>query len=73
MTTMTRKLFGLAAASTVATGLFWFTMLTAPPVTLAATSQGLDISELAANTPKDLPSFDDTYQRHMGILDVLKR
>ena len=73
MPTMTNKLFGLAAAFAVATGLFWSTMLTAPPVTLAATSQGLDIHELAANTPNDLPSFDDSYQRHMGVLDVLKR
>ena len=73
MTTMTNKLFGLAAAFAVATGLFWTTMLTAPPVTLAATSQSLDIRELATHTPKDLPSFDDSYQRHMGVLDVLKR
>ena len=73
MTTMTSKLFGLAAAFALATGLFWSTMLTAPPVTLAATSQGLDIRELATHTPTDLPSFDDRYQRHMGVLDVLKR
>jgi hypothetical protein len=73
MMTMTDKLFGLAAAFAVATGLFWSTMLAAPPVTLAATSQGLDIRGLATHTPKDLPAFDDTYQRHMGILDVLKR
>ena len=73
MMTMTNRLFGLAAAFAVATGLFWSTMLAAPPVTLAATSQGLNITELAAHTPTDLPSFDDTYQRHMGILDVVKR
>ncbi len=73
MTTMTDKLFGLAAAFAVATGLFWSTMLTAPPVTLAATSHGLDIRELATHTSKDLASFDDSYQRHMGVLDVLKR
>jgi len=70
---MTSKLFGLAAAFALATGLFWSTMLTTAPVTLAATSQSLDIREFAANTPNDLPSFDDSYQRHMGILDVLKR
>jgi hypothetical protein len=22
--------------------------------------------------PEDLPSFDDVYQRHTGVLDVLK-
>jgi hypothetical protein len=73
MMTGTGKLFGLATALAVATGLFCSTMLIAPPVTLAATSKGLDISELAANTPNGLPSFDDIYQRHVGILDVLKR
>ena len=70
---MTRKLSMLAAAFVVATGFFWTTMLTAPPVALAATSQGLDIRELATHTPNDLPSFDASYQRHMGVLDVLKR
>jgi hypothetical protein len=70
---MTKKLSMLAAAFVVATGFFWSKMLIAPPVTQAATSQGLDISQLAMNTPKGLPSFDDTFQRHLGILDVLKR
>jgi hypothetical protein len=68
---MTNKLFGLAAALVVATGLFWSKMLIAPPVTQAAISQGLDVNQLTLNTPKDLPSFDDKYQRHLGVLDVL--
>ena len=68
---MTNKLFGLAAALVVATGLFWSKMLIAPPVTQAAIIQGLDVNQLARNTAKDLPSFDDRYQRHLGILDVL--
>jgi hypothetical protein len=67
---MTNKLFGLAAALVV-TGLFWSKMLIAPPVTQAAISQGLDVNQLTLNTPKDLPSFDDKYQRHLGVLDVL--
>ena len=68
---MTNKLFGLAAALVVATGLFWSKMLIAPPVTQAAISQGLDVHQLTANTRNDLPSFDDKYQRHLGVLDVL--
>ena len=68
---MTNKLLGLAAALAIATGLFWSKMLIAPPVTQAAVSQGLDVNQLAVNTPKDLASFDDKYQRHLGVLDVL--
>ena len=68
---MTKKPFMLAAALVVAAGLFAFKMLFAPPVTLAAPSQGLDIYQMAQSTPKDLPSFDATYQRHLGVLDVL--
>ena len=68
---MVNKLFGLAAALVVATGLFWSKMLIAPPVTQAAVSQGLDVNQLTLNTPQDLPSFDDKYQRHLGVLDVL--
>ena len=68
---MTNKLFGLAAALVVATGLFGSKMLIAPPVTQAAISQALDVNQLTLNTPKDLPSFDDKYQRHLGVLDVL--
>jgi hypothetical protein len=69
---MTNKLLGLAAVLAVATGLFWSKMLIAPPVTQAAVSQGLDVNQLAVNTPKDLSSFDDKYQRHLGVLDVLR-
>jgi hypothetical protein len=69
---MTKNTVLLAAALAVATGLFWSKMLIAPPVTLAATSDGLDIDQLASSTRKDLPSFEDKYQRHLGVLDVLK-
>src|SRR5215217_6071948 len=68
---MTKKAFMLAAAFVVATGLLGFKMLIAPPVTLAAQSQGLDIHHLARSTPRDLPSFESEYQRHLGVLDVL--
>ena len=68
---MTKKLFGLAAALVIAAGLFGLKMLISPPVTLAAASPGIDVSQLALSTPKDLASFDAKYQRHMGVLDVL--
>jgi len=71
---MTKQPFVLGATLVVAAGLFGFKMLISPPVTLAAPGpQGLDIYQLAQSTPKDLPSFDAEYQRHLGVLDVLKR
>jgi hypothetical protein len=68
---MTKKPIAVAAALVVAAGLVGFKMLVYPPVTLAAPSQGLDIRQIALSAPKDLPSFDAKYQRHLGVLDVL--
>ena len=70
---MTRnKLTLLAASLAVAMGLFWAKILTSPPVTLAAPNhQSLDIDAMHRAAPGDLPSFDDVYQRHTGVLDVL--
>jgi hypothetical protein len=69
---MTRsKLTLLAASLAVATGLFWANILTVPPVTLAAPSQSLDFDAMPRAAPEDLPSFDDVYQRHTGVLDIL--
>ena len=70
---MTKKPFMLAAPLVVAAGLFGFKMLFSPPVTLAAPSEGIDIHQLALNTPKDLPAFDARYQRHLGVLEVLNK
>jgi len=28
--------------------------------------------QMTVNAPRDLPSFDDTYQRHLGVLDTLR-
>jgi hypothetical protein len=71
---MPKRTFSLVAASfVVATGLFWAWMLTSPPVSEAATNYAADIAAIAFNAPKDLPSFDDTYQRHTGVLDTLRR
>jgi hypothetical protein len=71
---MTKRTLSIIAASfVIATGLFWARMLTSPPVSEAATPHGLDVTQMAFNLPKDLPSFDDTYQRHTGVLDTLRR
>ena len=70
---MTNKPIVLAAALVVTAGLVGFKMLVYPPVTLAAPSQSVDIPQIALSTPKDLPSFDANYQRHVGVLDVLNK
>ena len=38
-------------------------------MTLAATDTGIDVAEIVVL--KDMPSFDDSYQRHTGVLDTL--
>jgi len=68
---MKRKPFVFAAALVVAAGLIGAKVLIAPPVSVAATEEGIDINRIALSTPKDLPSFDAKYQRHFGVLDVL--
>jgi hypothetical protein len=71
---MTTKPFVLAAALVVAGGLVGFKVVMYPPVTLAAPIPlGLDVHQIAQSTPKDLPSFDAKYQRHLGVLDVLNK
>ena len=66
-----RKLSLLGASLAVATGLFWAKVLIAPNVTEAATVSGIDAEQVALTASKGLPSFDDKYQRHMGVLDTL--
>jgi hypothetical protein len=66
------KLTLLAASLALAMGLFWAKILIFPPVTLAAPDQTLDIDAMHRAAPGNLPAFDDVYQRHTGVLDVLK-
>ncbi len=66
------RLAFLAASLAVATGLFWAKILISPPVTMAAPNQGIDAAQIARNASKNIPSFDDLYQRHTGVLDVLR-
>jgi hypothetical protein len=72
---MTRftKMFA-AVSGAVAIGLFGISALvTAPAPTEASTyvAAQVDPDQMTRNAPRDLPSFDQTYQRHLGVLDVL--
>ena len=67
-----RKLAFVGASLAVAIGIFAARMLISPPVTMAATNQGINVAQMAFHAPRDLPSFDATYQRHTGVLDTLK-
>jgi hypothetical protein len=62
----------LAGALTAVVATVVLTPPVSVPVSVAAESQGINIEQVALNAPKNLPNFDDTYQRHMGVLDVLK-
>jgi hypothetical protein len=70
---MTRKFSLFAIAFVVATALFGARMLTSPPLSEAAMNLGIDVSQVEFNAPKNLSSFDDVYQRHIGVLDTLHR
>jgi hypothetical protein len=70
---MTRKFYLIAASFIVATGLLGARILTYPPVSEAALNSGVDVSRIEFTAPKNPPSFDDTYQRHTGVLDTLRR
>jgi len=69
---MTKRTFSMFAVSfVVATGLFGARMLTFPPVTEAAPNYGINVAQV--EVPKNLPSFDDSYQMYTGVLDTLRR
>jgi hypothetical protein len=70
---MTRtKLTLIAASVAVAIGLFGAKVLVAPPVSEAAVTASIPVEQLTLNAPKNLPDFEDRYQRHLGVLDTLK-
>jgi hypothetical protein len=39
----------------------------------SAGSGSVPVEQLTLNAPKNLPDFHDSYQRHLGVLDTLKR
>ena len=67
---MTRKFSVFAASFVIATGVVGAWMLTSPTVSKAALNPGVDLTQIEFNAPKNLPSFDDKYQRGTGVLDV---
>ena len=69
------KNIGLIAITLgVAGGLFWAKPAIFPPKAIAAPpSQGMDVWQLEREASKTTtPSFDDQYQSHLGVLDVLR-
>ena len=71
-TRRTRKVSFFTAAVVIATGAFWATMLTSPPKSEAALPQAIDITRLTSAADPNMATFEDKYQRHTGVLDVLK-
>jgi hypothetical protein len=68
------RIFGASAvASAVAIALFWFGILASPQPTRAGMDPAtIDPEALVANLPTNLPTFEERYQRHIGILDRLE-
>ena len=69
-----RILFGAAIAAFpagIATSLVQ-AKLASPPVAIAASSWGLDVSKIEREASYEgILSFDEMYQRHTGVLDIL--
>jgi hypothetical protein len=63
------------AAMAVAVGVFGASLVASPAPTKASTYSmaQMDPMQMTLNAPRDLPSFDNTYQRHTGVLDTLRR
>jgi hypothetical protein len=68
-TKMFAAVFGAVGIGLVGVSAF----LTLPASTQASTYEVAQINpdQITRNAPRDLPSFDQTYQRHLGVLDVL--
>ena len=69
---MTGQRAFLALALGITGALLWVNGTVPRPDVATARSEGIDLSELYRITPTTLPSFDDGYQRYIGILDVLR-
>ena len=50
-------------------GVFWATLIGSPTATEAGTESGVSPEQLTVD-PR-LPSFEDAYRRHTGVLDTL--
>jgi hypothetical protein len=67
---MTRKFGVFAASFVVASGLFGTWTLTSSTVAEAAIKPGVDVSQIEFKARTNLQSFDDKYQRNIGVLDT---
>lgn len=68
-----KRVFMLVAPLSIATGLVVLSPSLNSPRTIAkAGAAGLDVRSMEAVDRGDMPSFDDRYQRHIGVLDVLR-
>jgi hypothetical protein len=72
---MTRftKMFA-AVSGAVAIGLFGISALVSSPASTQASTYEvvqIDPDQMTRNAPRDLPSFEQRYQMHTGVLDVL--
>jgi len=69
---MTRKFSVFSASFVITTGVFGALTLTSSTVSEAAVKPSVDVSQIEFNAPANLPSFDDKYQRHIGVLDTFE-
>jgi hypothetical protein len=72
---MTRfsKMFAAVSGAVAIVGLTAF--LASPASTQAGTYEVAQINpdQITRNAPRDLPSFEQKYQMHIGVLDTLRR
>jgi hypothetical protein len=72
---MTRftKMFAAVSGVVAIVGVSAFLM--SPASTRASTYEAAQINpdQITRNAPRDLPSFEQNYQMHTGVLDVLRR
>ena len=68
------KMFA-AVSGAVAIGLVGVSALVTSASTQAGTYEVAQINpdQITLNAPRDLPSFEQNYQMHIGVLDTLRR
>jgi hypothetical protein len=70
---MTKKFAFVAFPLILLAALFAVTpSLSLPKKTMATAGHRINVSEVGRGVSTKMTSFDDAYQRHMGVLDVLK-
>jgi hypothetical protein len=70
--TMTKKAAFTAVPLAIFASLLWIGPSLFAQGTTAPQNPSIEVSQLERNTSTTPPCFEDTYQRHYGILDVLK-